>query len=716
VAEPDSPTGAAAATPKLLSDSQVQSFIENGFLSIPVTELSQEWHARYAARASEWTFQGLHEPQVGRHSTHLSETTELCRSATMTGALSSLLGEDYVLYPNRMIQAYGPPEQELTKPTGDQTWHKDQNYVPIRHHLPRWLLVFYYPATVTADQGPTAIMPGTAYTTIDHADPNLRFLTDTAEDHLATAATTASKAEALRRMHAVFCKDQVGEREIVFGEKISESEILPKLDEFSADDASLSGSVARLQAGRANSVLLDGLGGDVALRQAGEAAAMERMGCRMPSDPSDRAVFARADEPDTVGLVADQFQVFPQTAGTIVITHYDVLHRGTPRLPQSLWRPMVKLKAFRVSHPAMPTWAHVDDIPRPFTPGAEMHPVWERVWNWMCGSAASSSGGYDGDDSDSLRLFEIASSSSSDAERVGACYSLGAMARGGSKLALAKLGKLLVTTGRPQTQRAAMHGLASAGASAVPSLLAVVEASAEHASPDTPEQLNNCTRALFALGEAASDRQGGYRLNTGSEAIDTVERTLSRWLGRLGSAMKAPPTRIDGRISNWAAWHHAIAVCVQTVSLFCEQAAESDNELSLRLAQILLPLTLEPDPFSCAPEEAFQPAHNFWISEQAAIGLLRLASGTAGSGAESLGRAVKNSTHAEFSDQRTVQGLCLLALQRSKRCGKVRLAAMFAECADRWMELHDQAYKPHAFESTDASGGVPSVVLTEWHE
>ena len=109
VAEPDSPTGAAAATPKLLSDSQVQSFIENGFLSIPVTELSQEWHARYAARASEWTFQGLHEPQVGRHSTHLSETTELCRSATMTGALSSLLGEDYVLYPNRMIQAYGPP-------------------------------------------------------------------------------------------------------------------------------------------------------------------------------------------------------------------------------------------------------------------------------------------------------------------------------------------------------------------------------------------------------------------------------------------------------------------------------------------------------------------------------------------------------------------------------------------------------------------------------
>eukprot|EP01046_Picozoa_sp_COSAG06_P074175 COSAG06_NODE_22554_length_719_cov_4.435484_1_plen_162_part_10 len=124
VAEPDSPTG-AAATPKRLSDSQVQSFIENGFLSIPVTELSQEWHARYAARASEWTFQGLHEPQVGRHSTHLPETTELCRSATVTGALSSLLGEDYVLYPNRMLQAYGPPGRELAKPTGDQTWHKD---------------------------------------------------------------------------------------------------------------------------------------------------------------------------------------------------------------------------------------------------------------------------------------------------------------------------------------------------------------------------------------------------------------------------------------------------------------------------------------------------------------------------------------------------------------------------------------------------------------
>ena len=52
------------------------------------------------------------------------------------------------------------------------------------------------PGDVTSEQGPTAIMPGTSYTTIDHDDPDLRFLTDTCEDHWGTAEQVAAKASA----------------------------------------------------------------------------------------------------------------------------------------------------------------------------------------------------------------------------------------------------------------------------------------------------------------------------------------------------------------------------------------------------------------------------------------------------------------------------------------------------------------------------------------
>ena len=43
-----------------------------------------------------------------------------------------------------------------------QHWHKD-DYVGdrnVRHHRFRWVMAFYYPQDVSADMGPTAIVPG----------------------------------------------------------------------------------------------------------------------------------------------------------------------------------------------------------------------------------------------------------------------------------------------------------------------------------------------------------------------------------------------------------------------------------------------------------------------------------------------------------------------------------------------------------------------------
>jgi hypothetical protein len=60
-------------------------------------------------------------------------------------------------------------------------------------------MVFYYPTEVTADMGPTGLLPGSAYTTVDHEDRGQDAMLDTCEDHLASDATVAAKADSRRR-------------------------------------------------------------------------------------------------------------------------------------------------------------------------------------------------------------------------------------------------------------------------------------------------------------------------------------------------------------------------------------------------------------------------------------------------------------------------------------------------------------------------------------
>ena len=250
--------------------------------------------------------------------------------------------------------------------------------------------------------------------------------------------------------------------------------------------------------------------------------------------------------------------------------------------------------------------------------------------------------------------------------------------------------------------------LANAGDCAVNTLLRILrDELGAGASPASPDRLNIAVSSVFALGEAAVSPSG--------EAIALLAEVLTAWQGRLLSAIQEnepPQMQAEGPVvSAIATWHRAVAACVQALSVVAEHTANRDEELALRIAHLLLPLTLEPDPLAAIPDRAFQPANAFWVSEHAAIGLLRLASGTAG--AETRGRVVTNECHAEFGDQRTVQGLCLLALQRSEACGKARLRRLLEPCAEQWAALHDAAQKPHSFE-TEATG-FADAAPTGWH-
>ena len=66
--------------------------------------------------------------------------------------------------------------------------------MPMRSHHPRWVIIFYYPRAVSEDMGPTGILPGATYTTIDHDDSNQDFLQDVLEAYLKTDEKNARKA------------------------------------------------------------------------------------------------------------------------------------------------------------------------------------------------------------------------------------------------------------------------------------------------------------------------------------------------------------------------------------------------------------------------------------------------------------------------------------------------------------------------------------------
>src|SRR5207249_2625200 len=70
------------------------------------------------------------------------------------GALTSVLGPDYLMHPHRHCH---------TNPPGSRggRWHQDD--VNHRHHQIWRVLAMYYPQDVTAELGPTVILPGTQY-------------------------------------------------------------------------------------------------------------------------------------------------------------------------------------------------------------------------------------------------------------------------------------------------------------------------------------------------------------------------------------------------------------------------------------------------------------------------------------------------------------------------------------------------------------------------
>ena len=135
----------------LLSDAQMRDFIVKGFVTV-TTDLPGQFHdAVYEKTVSVFDKEG----NPGNNLLpRIPEIQQVFDDPNVSGALTSLLGEDYYMQPHRHPH-YNPPG------SGGQGMHQDGGK-RWSHHTRR-LLVFYYPQDTPIELGPTGVVPMSHY-------------------------------------------------------------------------------------------------------------------------------------------------------------------------------------------------------------------------------------------------------------------------------------------------------------------------------------------------------------------------------------------------------------------------------------------------------------------------------------------------------------------------------------------------------------------------
>ena len=147
----------------LLTDAQIQRFILDGFITVQTDAISGMHDRIYDEIETVFDSEG----NVGNNILpRVPRIQQVFDQPVVRGALTSLLGPDYIMNPHRHCHL-NPPG------SNGQSWHKDC-YVfdhNIRHPRFQWVLAFYYPQNTTVDMGPSGVIPRMQnYKTI--SDPN----------------------------------------------------------------------------------------------------------------------------------------------------------------------------------------------------------------------------------------------------------------------------------------------------------------------------------------------------------------------------------------------------------------------------------------------------------------------------------------------------------------------------------------------------------------
>ncbi len=143
---------------KLLSDAQMQQFLAHGYLCLK-TELPPSFHDAIYARFDEIIGQDAPISPGNNLLPYVPDLTAVFEDANVKGALTSVLGKDYVMHPHRALHNNMPG-------TDAQTTHKDSYWGytrRVRNHRPRWVMIMYVPQETPVERGPTGVIPGSQY-------------------------------------------------------------------------------------------------------------------------------------------------------------------------------------------------------------------------------------------------------------------------------------------------------------------------------------------------------------------------------------------------------------------------------------------------------------------------------------------------------------------------------------------------------------------------
>ena len=159
---------------KLLNDEQIRHFIVNGYANV-TADMPTHIHEAIYDRTDE-LFAGATDFRGDRQHNPLNnilplvpELQVVLESPEVRGALTSILGNGYVMHPHRHCHPNFWGSVPSGKEDGEERLmmplHKDGHAggKRPRHRTPRWAILFYYPQPCLAEQGPTCIIPGTQY-------------------------------------------------------------------------------------------------------------------------------------------------------------------------------------------------------------------------------------------------------------------------------------------------------------------------------------------------------------------------------------------------------------------------------------------------------------------------------------------------------------------------------------------------------------------------
>ncbi len=139
----------------LLTDDQMRQFVARGYVVIKA-DFPPEFHEAMRVKIEEVFAK---EGNPGNNILpRVPEIHESFNHPAVRGALTSVLGPNYIMHPHRHCH-YSEPGRKT------QSWHKDSywGYAKTRNHHQWWAMLFYYNQDVVEEMGPSAIMPGTQY-------------------------------------------------------------------------------------------------------------------------------------------------------------------------------------------------------------------------------------------------------------------------------------------------------------------------------------------------------------------------------------------------------------------------------------------------------------------------------------------------------------------------------------------------------------------------